>query len=120
MEPMNLLLVERNSDWTEWQSISKLLGGVVLVLVQQSDEPFEAFHKRITHRLSRTNTPRLNRVVLLRDKDRRIESNAARDSLVRSLSAQAQQSLQIYPAAGRARPISLSSGKEQRSHQLLA
>lgn len=98
MEAMNLLLVERNSDWSEWQTVSRLLGRVVLVLVQQSDESSKAFHRRITLRLARSNTPGLNRVILLRDKQGHLKPSAARDGLVRGLTAQAQHGLRIYPA----------------------
>ncbi|HEY1534242.1 MAG TPA: hypothetical protein VGF76_09490 [Polyangiaceae bacterium] len=97
MEPMNLLVVERDADWTQWNLISRGLGRAVLVLVQQADESSRAFHERITRRLQRGHVPSLNKVVLLGSA--RANADPARDRWIRQLAEKAMHGLRVYPHA---------------------
>src|ERR1700754_3961998 len=98
MEPMNLLVVERDADWSQWAMISRGLGRAVLVLVQQVDESTGAFHERIARRLSRGKERPLNKVVVLGNgKDPAFDPT--RDRLLRQLSASAKHGLRVYPRA---------------------
>jgi hypothetical protein len=65
MQAMNLLVVERDADWTEWPAAMDSVGADVLVLVQQSDESCEAFRARIRDRAFRFANKPLRAVVLL-------------------------------------------------------
>jgi len=53
MDPINVVVVERDADWTQWESTSHLIGHALLVLVQQADETSAAFRARILARLAR-------------------------------------------------------------------
>jgi hypothetical protein len=97
MEPMNLLVVERDADWSQWPQISRALSHTVLVLVQQADETVRAFHERVAQRLQRGVARPLRRVVVLCNRQRAHSYDATRDQLLRELSAQAQDGLRIYP-----------------------
>jgi hypothetical protein len=97
MEPMNLLVVERDADWSQWPSISRGLGKAVLVLVQQADEPTLAFHERILQRLQRSKVPALNKVVLLRNGTALPAADPRCDHLLRHLSATAKHGMRVYP-----------------------
>jgi hypothetical protein len=97
MEPMNLLVVERDADWSQWALISRALSHTVLVLVQQADETIRAFHERVARRLKRGVARPLNKVVVLRNSQSARAFDAAQDQLLRELSAQAQEGLRIYP-----------------------
>jgi hypothetical protein len=95
MEPMNLLVVERNADWSEWLSISRSLSTAVLMLVQQADETNAAFQDRISRKLSSGRA--LEKVVLLRDRLRKGDPISA--CLLQELGARARQGLRVYPRA---------------------
>jgi hypothetical protein len=100
MEPMNLLVVERDADWSQWGVISRGLGRAVLVLVQQADESTGAFHERIARRLQRGKARPLNKVVLLGNgKDPAFDPT--RERMLRQLGASAQHGLRVYPAPSR-------------------
>jgi hypothetical protein len=95
MEPMNLLVVERNADWSEWLSISRSLSTAVLMLVQQADETRAAFQDRITRKLATGRA--LEKVVLLRDRLR--DGDPISDGLLQELGARARQGIRVYPRA---------------------
>jgi hypothetical protein len=97
MEPMNLLVVERDADWSQWALISRALSHTVLVLVQQADETMRAFHERVARRLQRGAARPLNRVVVLRNSESARSFDATHDQVLRELSAHAQEGLRIYP-----------------------
>jgi hypothetical protein len=99
MEPMNLLVVERNADWSQWASISRGLGRAVLVLVQQADESSLAFHERIARRLQRGKAPPLNKVVVLGSVHGPAVPDPMRDRLHQQLSEGATHGLRVYPYA---------------------
>jgi hypothetical protein len=93
---MNLLVVERDADWSQWATISRGLGRAVLVLVQQADESTGAFHERIARRLQRGQARPLNKVVLLGSgKDPAFDPT--RDRMLRQLGASAKHGLRVYP-----------------------
>lgn len=96
MEPMNLLVVERDADWSQWGTISRGLGRAVLVLVQQADESSGAFHERIARRLQRGKARPLNKVVVLGNgSDPAFEPG--RERMLRQLNASAKYGLRVYP-----------------------
>ena len=47
MQPVHLLVVERDADWSEWSAISRSFGSTVLMLIQRADEAIAAFYQRI-------------------------------------------------------------------------
>ena len=98
MEPMNLLVVERDADWSQWASISRGLGRAVLVLVQQADESSLAFHERISRRLQRNAIPPIDKVVVL-SSGRSTMSDPSRIRLFAELSENATYGLRVYPHA---------------------
>jgi len=69
MDPINIVVVERDADWTQWDSASHLIGHALLVLVQQADESTAAFRARIQARLARLKQS-LGSLVLLRGQSR--------------------------------------------------
>lgn len=97
MEPVNLLVVERDADWSQWAQISRALSHTVLVLVQQADETLRAFHERIGRRLQRGVARPLDRVVVLRNAAARNAADPGQDQLLRELGARARQGLRVYP-----------------------
>jgi hypothetical protein len=97
MERMNLLVVERDADWSQWASISRGLGRAVLVLVQQADESSPAFHERIARRLQRGKAPPLNKVVVLGSDRGAALPDPVRDRLLEELSENATYGLRVYP-----------------------
>jgi isochorismate synthase EntC len=99
MEPMNLLVVERDADWSEWAVISRSLSTAVLMLVQQADETSSAFHDRISRRLARGKERALEKVVLLRNRKTHAVVDATSEALLQQLGASARQGLRVYPCA---------------------
>jgi hypothetical protein len=99
MASMNLLVVERNADWSQWDSISRTLNTTVLMLVQQPDEPSAAFHDRIRRRLARVDRRAIEQVVLLRKDGADITSGVDQSPLFEQLSASARRGLRVYPCA---------------------
>ena len=97
MEPMNLLVVERDADWSQWTQISRALSHTVLVLVQQADETLRAFHERVAQRLARGVVRPLSRVVVLSNGQVKRLLDPTRDQLLRELAARAQHGLRVYP-----------------------
>jgi hypothetical protein len=97
MEPMNLLVVERDADWSQWALISRALSHTVLVLVQQTDETIRAFHERVTRRLKRGVVQPLSKVVLLRNTKTARSIDPTHDQLLRELTASAQDGVRVYP-----------------------
>lgn len=81
MDPMNVLVVERDADWSQWNSTSHVVGHAMLVLAQQDDETTPAFRTRIQERLSRLKQG-LGSLVVLRGKRR---SGLKVDALVSAL-----------------------------------
>jgi hypothetical protein len=99
MEPMNLLVVERDADWSEWAIISRSLSTAVLMLVQQADETRSAFHERISRRLARGQARAIEKVVLLRNRKLQAVPDEAHEQLLVQLGATARQGLRVYPCA---------------------
>jgi len=99
MASMNLLVVERNADWSQWDMISRTLNTTVLMLVQQSDESSSAFHDRIRRRLARVNRRAIDQVVLLRKDGAEISTDLDESPLFEQLSASARRGLRVYPCA---------------------
>jgi hypothetical protein len=102
MTPVNLLVVERNADWSQWTTISRSLSAV-LMLVQQPDEPSDVFHARILKRVA-NDRELLDRVVLLRAAAKSgapvLEPLSA--SLREHIGANARGGLRVYPDAASA------------------
>ena len=92
MDPINIVVVERDADWTLWESTTHLIGQALLVLVQQADETSAAFRARIQTRLARLKQ-RLGSLVLLRGQ-RRTELSV--DSLVSGLANRGPQDVRTY------------------------
>jgi len=103
MTTVNLLVVERNADWSQWSTISRSLSAV-LMLVQQPDETNDAFHARILKRVA-NDRQLLDRVVLLRA---RSTAAAGGDELdlkapwLEHIGATARGGLRVYPEAATA------------------
>jgi hypothetical protein len=100
MEPMNLLVVERDADWSQWAVISRALSHTVLVLVQQTDETIRAFHERVTRRLQRGVVRPLSKVVVLRNTKTVRAADPTHDQLLRELCAAAEHGVRVYPLSG--------------------
>ena len=47
MQPVHLLVVERDADWSQWSRISRSFGTTVVMLIQRADEALGAFYQRI-------------------------------------------------------------------------
>jgi len=92
MDPMNVLVVERDADWSQWNATSHLVGHAMLVLVQQTDETTSAFRARIQERLARIKQG-LGALVLLRGQRR---SELTVDSLVGGLEHRAPTDVRTY------------------------
>lgn len=92
MDPMNVLVVERDADWSQWSSTSHLVGHAMLVLVQQADETTAAFRARIQGRLARIKQG-LGSLVLLRGRRR---SELTVDALVGGLAHRAPKDVRTY------------------------
>lgn len=99
MEAMNLLVVERGADWTQWAAATQLLGQAAVILVQQADESGAAFRARIAARLQRIKASAINAVVLLRGKRKAGRFNTAR--FLRELLVGAKHGLRIFPSSAR-------------------
>jgi hypothetical protein len=65
MDPINVVVVERGADYTQWNSAAHLIGHTLLVIVQQADETSAVFGTRIQERLARVKQS-LGSLVLLR------------------------------------------------------
>ena len=102
MASMNLLVVERNADWSQWDAISRSLSTTVLMLVQQADESRSAFHDRIRRRLARTNRQAIEQVVLLRNDNADVSLGSDQSPLFDQLGATARRGLRVYPCAATA------------------
>ena len=89
---MNVLVVERDADWSQWNATSHLVGHAMLVLVQQADESTAAFRARIQQRLARI-TQGLGALVLLRGRRR---SELTVDALVGGLAHRAPKDVRTY------------------------
>jgi hypothetical protein len=63
---MDLLIVERNADWSRWNRLAAGLSQPVLVLVQQADESPMVFYSRVARRVTHADTPAIKRIVALR------------------------------------------------------
>jgi hypothetical protein len=97
MTKVNLLVVERNADWSEWATISRSFNSV-LMLVQQADEPKAEFHERILKRMARADLPALEQVVVLRDRDG-AHSEPLSALLLERIDASTCSGLRVYPCA---------------------
>lgn len=95
MTAVNLLVVERNADWSQWTTISRSLSAV-LMLVQQPDEPSDAFHARV---LKRINQHGLEQVVLLRDRTSDAAAELLSAPLREHIGANARRGLRVFPLA---------------------
>ena len=102
MASMNLLVVERNADWSQWAAISRSLSTTVLMLVQQADESSAAFHERIRRRLARVKRRAIEEVVLLRNNGAENEQASGSEGLFEQLGASARRGLRVYPCAATA------------------
>ncbi|MET0390503.1 MAG: hypothetical protein ABW321_31315 [Polyangiales bacterium] len=89
---MNVLVVERDADWSQWSSTSHVVGHAMLVLVQQADETTSAFRARIQQRLARIKQS-LGSLVVLRGKRR---SGLKIDALVSGLAGRAPKDVRTY------------------------
>ena len=92
MDPMNVLVVERDADWSQWNATSHLVGHAMLVLVQQADEPTAAFRMRVQERLARIKQG-LGSLVLLRGSRR---SGLTVDEMVDGLAHRAPKDVRTY------------------------
>jgi len=99
MASMNLLVVERNADWSQWDMISRTLNATVLMLVQQPDESSAVFHDRIRHRLARVDRRAIEQVVLLREDGADVTRDVDQSPLFEQLGASARRGLRVYPCA---------------------
>lgn len=121
MEAVNLLVVERGADWSQWAAATQFLGQAGVVLVQQSDESGPAFRARISERMQRVKMRALNAVVLLRSRQRPA-AGVGNGRFLRELVASAKQGLRILPSRARrkqraqsAEPIEANSLKSNGS-----
>lgn len=97
MTKVNLLVVERNADWSDWDAISRSFSSV-LMLVQQADEPSAEFHERILRRMAVVDRHALDQVVMLRDRNiHHAEPLSA--PLLEQIDANARLGLRVYPCA---------------------
>jgi hypothetical protein len=99
MTPVNLLVVERDADWSQWSTISRSLTAV-LMLVQQPDESCDAFHARVLKRVAKDRQS-IDRVVVLRGPARTEDSFTPPLSapLLAHIDANARGGLSVYPEA---------------------
>jgi hypothetical protein len=100
MTKVNLLVVERNADWSEWATISRSLNSV-LMLVQQADEPSAEFHERVLERMARMATVErhaLDQVVVLRGRNS-AHAEPLSAPLLEQIDANAHSGLRVYPCA---------------------
>jgi hypothetical protein len=103
MTTVNLLVVERNADWSQWSTISRSLSAV-LMLVQQPDETNDAFHARILKRVA-NDRQLLDRVVLLRARGTAEDGGDELNVKVpwlEHIGATARGGLRVYPEAATA------------------
>jgi hypothetical protein len=113
MEPMNLLVVERDADWSQWGLISRGLGRAVLVLVQQADETSLAFHERIARRLQRDAVPPIDKVVVLSSTRSSTWADPSRVRLFAELGDSAANGLRIYPHVTHGHPVAVHARNAQ-------
>ncbi|MEY4580458.1 MAG: hypothetical protein RL701_5161 [Pseudomonadota bacterium] len=92
MDPINVVVVERDADWTQWNSTSHLIGQALLVLVQQTDETTVAFRARIQERLARVKQS-FGSLVLLRGKR---TGGLSVDALMTGLEHRAPKEVRTY------------------------
>jgi len=97
MTKVNLLVVERNADWSEWATISRSFNSV-LMLVQQADEPSAEFHERIIRRMARVDRHALDQVVVLRERNG-ATSEPLSALLLEQIDASARSGLRVYPCS---------------------
>jgi hypothetical protein len=95
MTKVNLLVVERNADWSEWDTISRSFSSV-LMLVQQADEPSADFHERILRRMAVVDRNGLEQVVMLRDRNV-LHAEPLSAPLLEQIDANASRGLRVYP-----------------------
>ena len=48
MQPVHLLVVERDADWSQWSRISRSFGTTVVMLIQRADEIDPAWLNGVT------------------------------------------------------------------------
>jgi hypothetical protein len=84
MDPIHVVVVERDADFPRWSSTSHLIGQALLVLVQQADESTSAFRARIQARLARLQQELASLVLLRGGRD---GTGLSIDALVHGLSA---------------------------------
>jgi hypothetical protein len=109
MEPMNLLVVERDADWSQWATISRGLRRAVLVLVQQADEPTLAFNERISRRLQRDEVPPIDKVIVLSSGRSAAALDPSRLRLFAELNQTAKHGLRVYPHL---QPVAIQAPQE--------
>jgi hypothetical protein len=98
MTAVNVLVVERNADWSQWTVISRSFD-TVLMLVQQPEETSAAFQERIQRRLASVDESSLDQVVFLRDRSKLDGAHAEplSASLLEHIGATARGGLRVYP-----------------------
>jgi hypothetical protein len=96
MDPMNVLVVERDADLTYLAATSHLVGHAMLVLVQQKDENSAAFHARISAKMARIKKQGLASVAVLRGRGGNELSSAA---LLRELEQHGPTEVRTFPAS---------------------
>lgn len=92
MDPINVVVVERDADYSQWNSTSHLIGHALLVLVQQADESTAAFRSRIQARLARLKQA-LGSLILLRGS---VQTDLSVDALVTGLEHRAPKEVRTY------------------------
>jgi hypothetical protein len=92
---MNVLVVERDADWTYLAATSHLVGHAMLVLVQQNDETSAAFRARIRAKMSRIKKQGLNSVAVLRGRE---QSDFSAAALLQELEQHGPAEVRTYPA----------------------
>jgi hypothetical protein len=62
---MDLLIVERRANWSQWYLLARTLRQPVHVLVQLADESSEDLYARVESRLARPGSPMPRRIIVL-------------------------------------------------------
>jgi broad specificity phosphatase PhoE len=62
---MDLLIVERRANWSQWDRLAKTLHQPLHVLIHQSGESLDDLYARVEAKIARSHVSQLNRVVVL-------------------------------------------------------
>ncbi|HET8937553.1 MAG TPA: hypothetical protein VFN67_29120 [Polyangiales bacterium] len=62
---MDMLIVERGANWSEWSRLTQTLRQPVRMIFQQAGETTDELYTRVQSRIWRADCPMLRRIVVL-------------------------------------------------------